>query len=334
MQNFTRFFYGLMIVLFLSFSIETQAQCVFTSSEGYTVRVDVKPVSAIAPADCPYGYNYNLNLSYNVSFSGTNIPSSLYTLQGTMNCGADNNFFSLPLNGGTGTLTTAYNPYRNTTDCAAATPSTLGCNSVTIRIQGPGLDQSSTCSIAAGGPLPVTLISFNGRLVNNNNVYLKWVTASEISNKQFTVERSTDARTWTAIKTIAGAVNASTRREYEYTDENLDLGTYYYRLAQTDVAGSKTYSNIISAVITQPGTAKEMSISPNPNPTNQLFVSQLGNAREWEMQIVNTAGASVFASASLSSSYVQLPTLAPGLYFVKLKNKVKGTEKVIKMVKN
>jgi hypothetical protein len=334
MQNFTRVLCGLLTVIFLSFSIKSNAQCTFTSSDGYTVRVDVRPVSAIAPADCQYGYNYNLNLAYNISFSGVNIPSSLYTLQGTMNCGPDNNFFSLPLNGGTGTLTTTYNPYRSTTDCAGATPSSLGCNSVTIRIQGPGLDQSSTCSIAAGGPLPVTLISFNGRLVNSNNVYLKWATASEISNKAFTVERSADARTWTAIKTIAGALNSSTRREYEYTDESLSLGTYYYRLAQTDVAGAKTYSNIISATITQMGAAKEMNISPNPNPTNQLFISQLGNAREWEMQIVNTAGANVFAAASLSSSYVQLPTLAPGLYFVKLKNKVKGIEKVIKLIRN
>lgn len=334
MKKISTHFYCVITVILLSFISPTaKAQCTFFSSNGYYVRVQVSPVSVIAPSNCPWGYNYNVKMNYAVSFTGSNVPSALYTLQGSLDCDGQGNFFSLPLNGGTGSVTSVSNPYRNTSDCAGATPSSLKCKLFTITIEGPGLpQQSSTCNVSAG-ILAVNLASFNGRLQGTNNVYLKWVSNNESDNRYYRVQRSTDNAQWTTITTINAAGNSSSAKEYDYTDKDLQNGMYYYRLEMVDASGKTSYSSVIGASITG-STAADIAIGPNPNPTNQLYITALGNTREWSVSIINSASAVVFSSPSLSSNIVQLPQLPKGLYFVKLINRNTGKEKVIKMVKN
>lgn len=328
MNNFTRTIYGVLaVILSLSFST-TKAQCVITSTDGYTVTISVRPVSVIKPATCPNGYNYNISFLYNVVFSGSNIPSSLYTLQGRLFCNGQDNFFDLPNNGGSGTGNTQSNPWRSTSDCATATPTSLRCTVVEIEIHGPGIPaQKINC---AAGILPINLVSFNGRIINNSNVSLNWVTATETNNKTFTVERSTDANNWQAIKTINGAGNSTTTKEYTYTDMGLATGMYYYRLKQTDVSGESTYSNIIAAKITN-GATKDISLVYT---SNQVQFAGLGNSTEWEVAVISSTGAVVLTNATINASTVSLPNLATGIYFVKLRNKLNNTEKTLKFFKN
>ena len=236
----------------------------------------------------------------------------------------------MPLTGGSGTVTSVSNPYRNTTNCSSASVTSLKCNKTDIIIQGPGLNyQTSTC--ASGGPLPITLISFNAKLVNNNNVYLKWITATEIGNRSFTIERSTDSRNWTTVRTVAGALNSSTNIQYEFTDEGLAVGMYYYRLKQTDVSGTVNYSNVIAANINKVNATTDVAVTTNGN---QLYFTGLGNYNEWEMAIMNTSGVSIVRSAAMQSNIVQLPATSTGVYVVRLRNKVTNIDKTIKFLKN
>jgi len=198
---------------------------------------------------------------------------------------------------------------------------------VSIDIQGPGIPSQTINCVA--GALPINLVSFNGRILNDNSVYLNWVTASETNNKTFTVERSTDAVNWQPIRTIDGAVNSSTTKEYSYTDAGLVTGMYYYRLKQTDISGLSTYSNIIGAKIT--AGSKEISIAYS---SNQLQFFGLGNSTEWEMAVLNSAAAVVITSPAVKSATVVLPNLAPGIYFVKLRNKLDNTQKTLKFFKS
>ena len=327
MDKFLRSFYGVFAVV-LSLSLNNvNAQCVISSTDGYNVTISVRPVSVIKPASCPNGYNYNISFLYNIAFSGSNIPASLYTLQGKLFCDGNQNFFDLPNNGGSGTGNTVSNTWRPQQDCATSTPSSLKCTVVEIEIHGPGIPaQKINC---ASGILPINLVSFNGRIVNNSNVYLNWVTASETNNKVFTVERSTDAANWQPIKTINGAVNSTTTKEYAYTDMGLLTGMYYYRLKQTDISGASTYSNIIAANISKGAT--DIAVVYN---SNQLRFAGLGNSTDWEMAIVNATGAVVVTGSSITASAVLLPNLATGVYFVKLRNKQTSTEKTLKFFKS
>ena len=57
----------------------------------------------------------------------------------------------------------------------------------------------------SANPLPVTLLDFTAQVEGPAAVRLRWATVSELNNAGFAVERSVDARTFTAIATVAGA---------------------------------------------------------------------------------------------------------------------------------
>jgi gliding motility-associated-like protein len=110
-----------------------------TSTDGYDVTIDIQAVN-INPStmSCAFGYNYTVDIDYDITFSGSNIPANLWTLQGTVGCTPGTNFFNLPNSGGSGTTTSA-NGWNPNTDCATATPESVGCNTITIQISGPGI---------------------------------------------------------------------------------------------------------------------------------------------------------------------------------------------------
>lgn len=138
---------------FLALFFATQnmrAQCSIDveANNGYTVHINVTPVSISAPSSCQWGYNYNVVFNYDISFSGTNIPNSLFTLQATLGCGSNSHFVNFPNGGGSGTVTSTSNQWRSASDCASASPESLGCNTLNIEIQGPGLpNQTVSCSV-------------------------------------------------------------------------------------------------------------------------------------------------------------------------------------------
>lgn len=108
----------------------------------------MNPVAVNAPASCQWGYNYTVDIEYEISFTGSNPPNSLHTLQGTLGCGSNSQFFDLPNSGGSGVVTTA-NTWASSTNCATATPESLGCNTISIAINGPSMsNQTISCPIS------------------------------------------------------------------------------------------------------------------------------------------------------------------------------------------
>jgi hypothetical protein len=91
--------------------------------------------------------------------------------------------------------------------------------------------------------LPVKMLSFNVNR-NSNNIQLNWVTASEVSNNYFSVERSIDGSAWTSIGTVKGASNTNTNNTYSFIDKYNDAAITYYRLKQVDDKGSFSYSEV------------------------------------------------------------------------------------------
>ena len=94
-------------------------------------------------------------------------------------------------------------------------------------------------------PLPIELVSFNGENKKDYN-HLTWVTATELNNSHFIIERSIDAIYWNEIKIVEGNGNSSTPLYYEFSDYFFDKDVInYYRLKQVDYNEDFTYSNII-----------------------------------------------------------------------------------------
>ena len=235
----------LILAITLPFSIKSQCTTTVNSSDGYTVTINLTPTSIVAPGSCPFGYNFNIEFTYDIQFSGSNIPGSLYTLQGTFNCDNFSNiFYDLPNSGGSGTGTTTSNPYNPDSDCATATPSSLGCDDAVIEINGPGISsQQVNC---APSSLPISLLVFEGSVLPNNLILLRWVTESEINNDFFTIERSYDLKDWDIVKKISGAGNSNEILHYQTYDDSPISKITYYRLKQTDFDGSFEYSSAIA----------------------------------------------------------------------------------------
>ncbi|MEO5893194.1 MAG: T9SS type A sorting domain-containing protein [Ferruginibacter sp.] len=94
------------------------------------------------------------------------------------------------------------------------------------------------------GNLPVTFINFDG-ILGDSKAILNWSTATEINNKGFEVEKSTDGQLFTGIGFVTGNGNSSIVNTYQYTDNKVLSGFNYYRLRQVDLDGNFKYSATI-----------------------------------------------------------------------------------------
>ena len=120
--------------------------------------------------------------------------------------------------------------------------------------------------------LPIELLSFNAK-PNDSKVETTWITASEINNDFFTVERSADATLFNSIATVQGAGSSHHMRSYEFTDERPLPGISYYRLRQTDFDGSSTYSDV-KAVFFESAAGFSLELAyRNENELNLIYKS-------------------------------------------------------------
>lgn len=114
-------------------------------------------------------------------------------------------------------------------------------------------------------PLPVTLIDFHGT-VQGNSTMLTWVTASELNNHHYDLEKSNNGKDFSKILEVAGNGTTAEKHEYHATDQ-IGLGIYYYRLRQVNFDNSSSYSSVIF-VENSNLQANPTIIFPNPVSTN------------------------------------------------------------------
>ena len=279
--------FAVMQITVAVFATQLYAQCVVGSSNGYFVTISVNPVQIIpASTICNFGYSYNVRLNYSISFSGSNIPASLYTLQGTVNCSGSSIFFDLPNNAATGGVISS-TAYTSLTNCSNPTVSSLSCNNIQIQIEGLGIPaQTISCPISAA--LPVQFASFEVKTTGTSQALIQWSTAWEENNGFFTVERSVNGTDFTALANVEGKGNSSTANWYNYTDNGIYPGSFYYRIRQTDLNGTFSFSDVKKISVAQ---SNRLAIVPNPVAGTDLFIQGLGSdIRVTSAQLFNTNG--------------------------------------------
>ena len=119
-----------------------------------------------------------------------------------------------------------------------------------------------------GNPLPIELSNFTATL-NNKKVDVKWTTQSELNNDYFTVERSADNETFTAIGTVDGSGNTTQLHNYSFTDNNPLTGLSYYRLRQTDFDGQSQAN--LPVVVNNIGSGV-FTVYPNPAKSGKVHL--------------------------------------------------------------
>ena len=116
--------------------------------------------------------------------------------------------------------------------------------------------------------VPVEFLSFDAKRVNER-VNLTWVTASEINNSHFDVERSIDNNRFEFIGTVKGNGTTSLMNTYRLVDNiksliNTNVTTVYYRLKQVDYDGEFAYTDVRTVELNNLD-AVELTVYPNPN---------------------------------------------------------------------
>ena len=129
--------------------------------------------------------------------------------------------------------------------------------------------------------VPVELVSFSVN-VSDNNVNLNWITATELNNSGFEIERSPSPTpslregtlenlNWEKIGFINGNGTTSELHSYSFSDNSLSRGKYVYRLKQIDFDGTFAYSNEIEVDLSIPQTFSLEQNYPNPfNPSTKI----------------------------------------------------------------
>ncbi len=166
---------------------------------------------------------------------------------------------------------------------------------------------------------PIELISFDGEAQQNGNL-LKWVTASEIENDFYTLERASADMNFVEINQQQGAGTYSTTSKYSYLDREAPNGLSYYQLKQTDFDGTTVIVGVIEIQRSEP-TFDIINIHPIPVLDNfELYIESEEN-QAIEIQVINSIGElmivkSIEVTNAVNKIEVDVSTLAGGIYVI------------------
>ncbi|MBT8383243.1 MAG: DUF4397 domain-containing protein [Ignavibacteria bacterium] len=171
------------------------------------------------------------------------------------------------------------------------------------------------------GVVPVELSAFTVS-VGGNAVTLNWSTVTETNNQGFEIQRKSDNE-FVAIGFINGNGTTTEIQNYSYTDRNLNVGSYSYRLKQVDFDGSFEYSDIVEVVV----APADFSLNQNyPNPFNPSTIITFNLAVDSKviLSVFNTLGEEVtkLVNGNLTAGTQQVEfdatEINSGVYFYKL----------------
>jgi hypothetical protein len=124
---------------------------------------------------------------------------------------------------------------------------------------------------------------------------LTWSTSTEVNNKAFEIEKSTDGASYATIGKVKGAVNAAEEQEYRFMDVSAGQGITYYRLKQIDMDGKATYSAVVYSEKETANNFTIVAMTP-PSEEDNIFEVTINAISEEELdyKIFDMKGAVVY----------------------------------------
>ncbi len=167
-------------------------------------------------------------------------------------------------------------------------------------------------------PFPVEFLDFEGKSVDEKTVQLSWITASELNNSGFEIQRSTATHTWETLGSIEGAGTSAALQTYTFTDSNFPTQRIAYRLKQIDFDGLYSFSRQIE--VDMRNQLEDLEIYPNPVKGESLTIHIPGeNDRKLIVTIRNILGQVVQQTLVISGeNRLSTTGLVPGIYTLEI----------------
>ncbi len=198
--------------------------------------------------------------------------------------------------------------------------------------------QTLSTSSFVNNSLPIELVGFTAKTLGTDAVKLSWITASELNNSHFTIERRFGSQEFEKIHQVAGHGNSQELLQYSYVDFGIPASPkgIYYRIGQYDFDGTLTYSDIVKVPFNQVGKVKIATAFPNPfsDRVKLTFAEELDGPIE--IKVYDFTGTIIYRKTAEGEypHYVSLDlsSLQSGIYFISLIRD--NEEKHLKLVKN
>jgi len=200
---------------------------------------------------------------------------------------------------------------------------TLTCSNLTVFSNFTGTKKTN--------PLPISLMNFDAKIHQFNDVKIDWETTIEINNNFFEVQRSINGVDFISINRIPGAGNSNNVVTYSNIDKDAFSvsSVLFYRLKQTDYDGKYSYSETVY-VLKSDQKEELVSVCPNPSETN-LITFNATSPELYNLTILTLSG-QVIQIQELTSSQISLPELTKGMYILQFNNRISGEIQNVKYV--
>lgn len=192
---------------------------------------------------------------------------------------------------------------------------------------GTSKSNNVSCDICDGtvNTLPVELVAFDVKYVENTLVAINWTTATEENNDYFEVLHSTNGIDFETITRVKGAGNSNIMINYQVYDYNAANGVNYYQLKQVDYDGKTTLSDIQTLRI---NGDKEISLYPNPANIGDMINVEFTDVINYSAEIFDITGRLVMRFED-KNSQMQISTsnLSKGNYILRI---IDGEQSLVK----
>ena len=181
------------------------------------------------------------------------------------------------------------------------------------------------CWTGEGSFIPVELASFAAN-VSGSTVSLSWMTATEVNNSHFEIQRSIDGIGFEQIGTVSGHGTTSEVQYYSFEDKELYEGKYFYRLKQVDFDGAFEFSDVVDVDVISPNQFELKQNYPNPFNPSTIISFSIPQNEFVQLSIYDVMGNEVTTllneqkSAGTYSIEFDAAGLASGTYFYKLRS--------------
>ena len=188
----------------------------------------------------------------------------------------------------------------------------------------------STLSTTANA-LPLVWGAFSMRC-ETNGVTVQWQTLQEFNTALFIIQRSNDGIQWTDAGKIPAAGNSSVNLNYHFNDAQF---AKMYRVVQTDIDGSSSFSAVLQSACTSAGNFKAY-----PNPVKNMLmvlVDATSSQAFMVIRVFDAKGAQVqrqIEALRKGSNHLQVNMngLAKGSYWLQL-HWSDGRQKTVRLEK-